>query len=179
MKILRWSALLLAALAFTAGADACIKALTLPEMVEKADTAVLGEITHVRSVMRHVEGEGNFIYTLVSVEGQDLYTGQARTIETAFLGGNYQGESMLVTSMPSPSEYKVGNEVVVFSAPVGDWHTEIERSMYAAMGGIFRVHNGVVFGKGEGFAVERNQRVETLTEGIQNALVAKQQGGRR
>ena len=176
MKTLRFPALLLAAAALTAGADACIKALTLDEMVAKTDAAVVGEVTSVRSVKSHVEGHGDFIYTLVTVEGEDLYSGETRSIETAFVGGTYEGESMLVTSMPSPSEYRIGNEVVVFSAPVEDWHPEVGRSLYAAMGGIFRVHNGVVFGKGEGFAVEGNQRVELLRENIQAALVAKRGG---
>jgi hypothetical protein len=178
MRLVRWSALLLAVLALSAGAHACIKALTLTEMVADTDTAVSGEITQVRCVKSHVDGHGDFIYTIVTVEGEDLYTGQARTLDAAFLGGTYQGESMLVTSMPAPAEYAVGNEVIVFSAPVGDWHPEIAHSVYAAMGGIFRVHNGVVFGKGEGFAVERNQRLDTLRDGIQAALAAKQ-GGRK
>ncbi len=161
-------------------AHACIEALDLNRMVQRADTAVHGTITNVRSVAYTPPGDDRLIYTLITVEGEDLYTGEARTLEAAFLGGTWQGESMTVTCMPAPSEYRLGNDVVVFSAPVEGWGPEIDRCVYAAMGGIFRVipsrKGEVVLGKGEGFAIEQNQTLDQLRQGIRVALAAKKQG---
>lgn len=159
-----------ASLALIQAGRACIEELDLPQMVAKTDAAVRGEITGVRTVRYVPQGDDRLIYTLVTVEGTDLYTGQPRTLEAAFLGGTYQGDSMMVTSMPAPDEYRLGNDVVVFSAPVEGWGPEADRCVYAAMGGIFRVMDGrkgeVVLGKGEGFAVENNVLLAELRESI-------------
>jgi hypothetical protein len=145
---------------------ACIEELDLTQMVAKTDAAVCGTITNVRTVRYAPPGDDRLIYTLLTVEGTDLYTGQPRSIEAAFLGGTYQGDSMMVTSMPAPDEYRLGNDVVVFSAPVEGWGPEVDRCVYAAMGGIYRVISGrkgeVVLGKGEGFAVSGNMRLADL-----------------
>ncbi|MFQ5750181.1 MAG: hypothetical protein ACE5H3_12115, partial [Planctomycetota bacterium] len=97
----------------------------------------------------------------------------------AFLGGVYQGESMLVTSMPgNPRLYSPANEVVIFAAPVSDWHPSITHAIYAATGGIYQVvesprHGKVVLGKGEGFAVEHNLPVAELRRSIARILDSK------
>jgi hypothetical protein len=178
MKLARWMAFGLAALLLAGGAQACIEALTLDEMVARVDTCVHGTITQVESVAYTPPGDDRLIYTILTVEGEDLYTGKARTVKAAFLGGHYQGDSMLVTSMPAPGEYRVGNEIVAFSAPIenGDWGPSVDRSLYTSMGGIYPVHKNVVFGKGEGFAIDENRTLTDLREGISRALVAKQNG---
>jgi len=159
-----------ASLALVQVGRACIEELDLPQMVAKTDTAVRGTITDVRTVRFVPPGDDRLIYTLITVEGTDLYTGQPRILEAAFLGGTYQGDSMMVTSMPTPDEYRLGNDVVVFSAPVEGWGPEVDRCVYASMGGIFRVIDGrkgaVVLGKGEGFAVQNNVLIETLRAAI-------------
>lgn len=171
-----WAGTALAGLLAVGSAVACIEALDLNKMVSKTDAAVHGTITAVRTVKYTPPGDDRIIYTLVTVEGEDLYTGKPRTLEAGFVGGTYGDESMMVTSMPAPSEYRVGSKVVVFSAPVAGWGP-IERCVYAAMGGIFREvstrQGGVVLGKGEGFAIERNMGVEELRAGIAAALEAK------
>ncbi len=177
MKSLHWLASLAAGLVLAGGAVACIEALTLDQMVQKTDAAVRGEITDVSSVLYQVSEEDRRIYTVVTVEGTDLYTGEARTIEAAFLGGTYGGETMNVTCMPNPADYRLGNEVVLFSAPVEGWGPEIDRCVYAAMGGIFREvatpKGAVLLGKGEGTAIEKNTRLSDLQAGIQQALAKK------
>ena len=180
MKTLRWLAAFALLLGLVRGGDACIEALTLPEMVQKTDTAVLGTITDVHTVRFVPLGENRMIYTVVTIEGEDLYTGEKRTMEAAFLGGVHQGDAMLVTSMPAPSEYRLGNEVLIFSGPVEGWGPDIERCIYSAMGGIFRTvdtHKGlVILGKGEGTAVARNQRLTDLRTGIASALESRPEG---
>lgn len=177
MMSTRWLASLAAGLVLTGGALACIEALTLDQMVEKTDAAVRGEITEVRSVLHQVSEEDRRIYTVLTVEGTDLYTGEARTIEAAFLGGTYGGETMNVTCMPHPADYRLGNQVLVFSAPVEGWGPEVDRCVYAAMGGIFRevaTPKGPVYlGKGEGTAIEKNVRLDQLQADIRQALAKK------
>jgi hypothetical protein len=166
-----------ACLALVPVGRACIEELDLAKMVAKTDAAVRGTITDVRTVRYTPPGDDRLIFTVLTVEGTDLYTGQARTIEAAFLGGVHQGDSMMVTSMPAPSEYRLGNQVLLFSAPVEGWGPEVDRCVYAAMGGIFREvaakQGAVVLGKGEGFAVERNVRLADLQTAIAREAGAK------
>lgn len=177
MRKTLWLASALTGAVLAGGAYACIEALDLNKMVARTDVAVRGTITSVRSVQYTPPGDDRQIYTLIRVEGEDLYTGQPQTVEAAFLGGTHRGESWLVTSMPAPSEYRVGNKVVAFTAPVSDWGPEIQRCLYASYGGIFReiaTRGGpVVLGKGEGFAIEGNMRIEELRAGIAAALELK------
>ncbi len=180
MKSLRWLAAVPLFLFLARGSDACVEALTLSQMVQKTDAAVLGTITDVHSVLFVPDGEGRMIYTVVTIQGEDLYTGLPRTIDAAFVGGTHKGESMLVTSMPAPSEYRIGNEVLIFSGKVEGWGPEIDRCVYASMGGIFRTVDTrkglVLLGKGKGTAVERNIRLSDLRTGIVSALQSKSAG---
>jgi len=167
-----------AALLLAGGAWACIEALTLEQMVAKTDMAVEGTVTGVRTTAYTPPGDHELIYTILTIEGEDLYSGKPTTLEAAFLGGVYKGRNGNVTSMPHPSEYAVGSHVVVFSAPVQGWGPEIGRCVYAAMGGIFREiptpRGPVIQGKGEGFAIDRNVPLAELRDRIARALAAKE-----
>lgn len=163
-----------ASLALVQVGRACIEELDLAKMVAKTDAAVRGTITDVRTVRYTPPGDDRAIYTILTVEGTDIYTGLARTIHAAFLGGTYKGDSMMVTSMPAPSEYRLGSQVLVFSAPVEGWGPEIDRCVYASMGGIFREISSkqgpVYLGKGEGFALSSNVRLTDLQVAVANEL---------
>ncbi|TAH36967.1 MAG: hypothetical protein EYC70_08260 [Planctomycetota bacterium] len=158
-------------------AYACIEALDLNKMVAKTDVAVRGTITGVRTVKYTPPGDERMIYTLVTVEGEDLYNGQPRTLEAGFVGGSFGGDSMIVTSMPAPADYRVGSKVVLFSAPVEGWGPEVSRCVYASYGGVFKevsTKNGpVILGKGEGFAIDKNTSLVDLRAGIATALELK------
>jgi hypothetical protein len=166
MKTLRWLLVAAMTVLLVQVGSACIEELDLAEMISKTDSAVQGTITDVRTVRFVPEGDDRLIYTILTIEGEDLYTGQAVTVESAFLGGTFEDDSMMVTSMPAPSEYRLGNNVVVFRGAVEGWGPEIDHAVYAAMGGIYRTVDTkkglVVLGKGEGFAVESNTRVSAL-----------------
>lgn len=148
------------------GGNACIEELDLAGMVSKTDSAIQGTITDVRTVRFVPEGDDRLIFTILTVEGTDLYTGNAVTAEAAFLGGTFEGDSMTVTSMPAPSEYRLGNEVVVFRGQVEGWGPEIDHCVYASFGGLFRTidtkNGNIILGKGEGTAIESNTRVADL-----------------
>jgi len=170
MKTLRWLLAAASTLLLVQGGSACIEELDLGQMISRTDSAVHGTITDVRTTAFTPEDEVQLIYTILTIQGEDLYTGQQTTVEAAFLGGTYQGESMTVTSMPAPADYRLGNDVVVFRGAVEGWGPEIDHCVYASMGGIFRTVNTkkgvVVLGKGEGFAVDGNVRVSALKTSI-------------
>ncbi len=194
MKTHRWLVLGLIAALLAGAASACIEALTLPKMLSRIQVrgpvipgvprgdVVEGKVTGVRSVRINPTGMDfdDRIYTVVEVTGTSLLTGRPVRQEAAFLGGVFQGESMLVTSMPgNPRLYSPGNEVVIFAAPVNDWHPSITHAIYAATGGIYQVvgtprHGKVVLGKGEGFAVDRNLPVSELRQSIARILHSKE-----
>jgi len=177
MRTIRWLLGAATALLLVQVGSACIEELDLGKMVSKTDHAIHGTITDVHSVSFTPEGDDRLIYTVLTIQGEDLYTGEQVTREAAFLGGTYQGDSMTVTSMPAPTEYRLGNDVVVFSGPVQGWGPEIDHCVYASMGGIFRTvdtkKGTVVLGKGEGFAVEGNLTVAKLQQQITHELVAQ------
>lgn len=170
MKLLRWLTATAALLLLVQGGNACIEELDLKMMVSKTDVSVHGTITNVRTVKFTPVNDDRLIYTILTIEGTNLYDNSPLTVDAAFLGGTFEGESMMVTSMPAPSEYRLGNDVVVFSGKVEGWGPEVDRCVYASMGGIFRTvdsRNGkVVLGKGKGFAVENNQLISGLISNI-------------
>lgn len=178
MRTTRWLLGAATALLLVQVGSACIEELDLGKMVSKTDYAVQGSITDVHSVQFTPQGEEDpIIYTVVTVEGEDLYSGQQVTREAAFVGGSFEGRTMTVTSMPAPSEYRLGNDVVLFSGPVEGWGPEIDHCVYASMGGIFRTvdtkKGDVVLGKGEGFAIDQNLLVSDLKQQISNELIAQ------
>lgn len=174
MKTLRWLLAAASVLLLVQVGSACIEELNLSTMVTKTDSAVHGTITEVRTVRFVPEGDDRLIFTILTIEGEDLYTGQPVTTEAAFLGGTFEGDSMMIPSMPAPADYRLGNDVVVFRGLVEGWGPEIDHCVYAAMGGIFRTvdtrKGTVVLGKGEGFAVANNIRISSLKADISRRL---------
>jgi len=172
MKTLRWLLAAASMLLLVQAGSACIEELDLAQMISRTDSAVQGTITDVRTTAYTPADGVQLIYTILTVEGEDLYTGQSTSVEAAFLGGTYKGESMTVTSMPAPADYRLGNDVVIFRGAVEGWGPEIDHCVYASMGGIFRTIDTkkglVVLGKGEGFAVDGNVRVSALKKSIRN-----------
>ena len=91
-RALRLGGLALGAAAFlavgTLGAFAQIEALTLQQMVQKTDGAVVGEVVD-RSVVRvdhPVDGPGLY-FTTITIRGKSLYTDQVITVPITFAGG--------------------------------------------------------------------------------------------
>ena len=133
MKIPHLAASAAVALLVASGAAACIEALDLNEMVARTDACVRGTVTEVHSVRTSLDGDpisDARICTVVTVEGEDLYTGQNARYEMSFLGGTYEGETQVVTSMPAASDYRVGNSEIAFTAPIEGWGRG-ERVLYA------------------------------------------------
>ena len=151
----------------------CIEPLSLKQMVVRTDCAILGTVVDVRCVEVDTGESKPYIATLVTVDGENLYTGEALTMEAGFLGGSYGGRTILVTSMPAIGDYRIGNEVLMFTSPTDRVGPNMHHWVMASMGGLFRVHRSVVFGKGRGFAIDRNIHMAELRSQIDRAVREK------
>lgn len=146
-------------IATAVAASASVISLTLREMLERADSAVLGRVTN-RAIWHgtHPAFPDGIDYTTITVEGEDLVQGKTLKRDITYLGS----DAMPVSEMPASNETKVGTRALFFSKAVGsEWGGRSGlNSLIAAQNGVFRVEAGpkgeVVLGKGEGAAIESN-----------------------
>jgi len=176
---------LLALLLVGALAPAQIERLTLQQMVEKADGAVRGEVLgrEVRRVAHpHPEG-GSLYFTTLMVRGTSLVDGSAQTVNVSYPGGFLEGgEGVWNSEAPTDAETAVGKDVVVFykwSADMGGGFAS--NALYASHGGVYGVFaarrgGAIVQGRGDGYAVTKNVRVEDLAQQVAALAKQKQQG---
>jgi hypothetical protein len=183
MKLPRLLGSLAATAALVGTAVACIQALDLNTMVDKTDACIRGTVTAVHTGFATVnDTDQPRVFTYITVEGENLYTGKPETMEMAFMGGTHEGVTMNFTTMPAAADYRIGNKVVAFSAPIDSWGS-VDRILYAGYGGLYREiatkNGGVVLGRGKDFAIENNIKVADLKVNINQALKAKQAEGQR
>jgi hypothetical protein len=179
MKLARLFTAACAAIALIGTTFACIEAMDLNKMVSKTDMAVRGTITQVRSDRSFMDGsDWPRIFTYLTIEGEDLYTGKQTSVEMAFMGGTHEGVTEVCSTMPAAADYRIGNKVVAFSSTTQGWG-EVERVLYAGYGGIYREvstkKGAVVLGRGKDFAIESNTLIHDLKAGIAKAIKAKTQ----
>lgn len=179
MKLARLLTAACATIALIGTTVACIEAMDLNKMVSKTDMAVRGTITEVRSDRSFMDGsDWPRIFTYLTIEGEDLYTGKPTTVEMAFMGGTHNGVTEVCSTMPAAADYRVGNKIVAFSGKVEGWG-EVDRVLWAGYGGIYREvstqKGDVVLGRGKDFAIESNITINDLKAGIAKAVEAKQQ----
>lgn len=177
MKLSRILASFAAVIALVGTTVACIEALDLNKMVSKTDACIRGTVTNVHTGLSVVNDTTEpRIFTFVTIEGENLYTGKTETMEMAFMGGTHQGVTQTFTTMPAAADYRVGNKVVAFSSKVEGWGT-VDRCLYAGYGGIYREistpKGDVVLGRGADFAIEHNIKLSDLKVNISKALEAK------
>ncbi|MBC8403839.1 MAG: hypothetical protein H8E15_01330 [Planctomycetes bacterium] len=179
MKLSRLLVSFAAVVALVGTTVACIEALDLNKMVSKTDACIRGTVTSVHTGTATVNDTTEpRIFTFVTIEGENLYTGKPETMEMAFMGGTHQGVSQTFTTMPAAADYRVGNKVVAFSSKVEGWGT-VDRCLFAGYGGIYREiatpKGDVVLGRGQDFAIEKNMKISDLKVGISKAIEAKKE----
>lgn len=182
MKLARLLTAATATIALVGTTLACIEAMDLNKMVSKTDMAVRGTITEVRTERSFMDNsDWPRIFTYLTIEGEDLYTGKPTSVEMAFMGGTHNGVTEVCSTMPAAADYRVGNKVVAFSGKVHGWG-KVERVLWAGYGGIYREvdtrQGAVVLGRGEDFAIESNITINELKAGIAKAVEAKQEAKR-
>lgn len=173
----RFPSTLLAGLALAGVATlaiAQIERLDLPQMVQKADGAIYGTITH-REVVRfdhEIDGPDLF-YTHITVQGRDLATNEDRTVVVTFHGGFLNERVGVYNSEAPPADATLlGKRVVAFYAYTDNMGGDLAaNALYASHGGLYQTvttRDGkiVVLGQGEGYAIDQNVTLGELQEQI-------------
>jgi len=146
-----------------------IESLTLEQMVQKTDSAIVGKIvaSKVFRVDHPVDGPQLF-FTTLTIEGRDLAVGGGNTVQVTFPGGFIDEEEGVWNSeAPTADEIKIGNEVVAFYGWIDNMGGDVAaNALWASHGGLYRVANSrrgkVVLGKGQGYAVSSNMDLREL-----------------
>lgn len=97
-------------------ASAAMVQFTLAELVEHATLVIAGTVEGVESYPPDAAG---IIYSEAEVRISDTVVGatEAERVTVRYMGGEYGGLAFAVTVEPT---FEVGEEVVLFLAPVGD-----------------------------------------------------------
>jgi hypothetical protein len=150
-----------------------IKALTLDEMVLTADQAVSGQIVSSRVFRVDSKQAGSELYyTTLTIQGAGLYDSRPLSVDVTFRGGFINAtEGVFNSEAPAADDVKVGRHVVAFYRWSDDMGGSVPgNTLVAAHGGLYRVVEGprgaTVLGRGEGYAVRANLRVEQLRSGV-------------
>jgi hypothetical protein len=110
VNIVRFSVLFLIVLAPIVHAT-IVRPPEFDQLVLLSDCVVRGTVTDVRSEWRG-DGENRAIHTIVSVRVAECLVGDATdTIELVLLGGEIDGESLIVTGQP---RFQIGDEDILF-----------------------------------------------------------------
>ena len=146
-----------------------IERLDLTTMLQKADDAVFGTITHSEVIrIDHPVDGPELYYTHITIEGRSLSTGEAVTKVVTFHGGFIDDENGVYNSeSPSADDVKLGSDVVAFYSWMDNMGGDLgANAMYAGHGGVYRTVKGrkgtVVLGRGEGYAVSKNIKLSDL-----------------
>ena len=173
-------ALLLSA-AIAPFATAQVRALTLSEMVEVADQGVFGQILSKRVQRLDALDGRTLYYTTLVVEGRQLADGTPVRVEVAFPGGFInEEEGYWHSESPSADETRVGSEIIAFYKWSPGMGGALDANwLYANHGGLFRTVAGpadhVVLGRGEGYAIAKNIRLNDLDQSVAKIRVEQAQ----
>lgn len=172
----------LAVVALAALGTAQILRLDLSQMIARTTDTVRGKIAarHVIRIDHPVDGP-ELYFTTLTIEGRSLETGKPLTVDVSFAGGFVDEEHGSFNSeAPSADDTRVGNDVVCFfqkNANLGGgfacneiltWHGGLYRTFE-------RKGDTIVQGRGEGYAVPANVRLEELTKQIATLAKSKEQ----
>jgi hypothetical protein len=168
--------------------QAQIKRLSLEEMTTLTDNAIIGTVI-ARRVEDHSSERHGFgiYYTVLTIQGESLYTGRKTTVEVVKRGGwldKGRGIGSWDSEAPSDEETALGKRIVAYYF----WNEDIgagkgANMLYASHGSMFRTVEGptgtVVMGRGTGYAISKNMSLKSLekaTAAILEANEAKQTG---
>ena len=170
MKVTTSKALLpLAGLLLALPGGAQIERLSLDQMVARADHGVVGHITQ-REVFRvdHPVDGPELYFTRLTIEGTSAYGDQPLAVQVLYHGGFIDRENGVHNSeAPSADDVRLGNRVLAFYKATDNMGGDVAgNALFAAHGGIYRVVEGrqgaVVLGRGEGYAIRDNVRLNEL-----------------
>jgi hypothetical protein len=124
--------------------------------------------------------DGSELYfTTLTIQGRTLDGGQPITVDVSYRGGFVsETEGVFNSEAPSADDVKLGRRVVAFYRWTDDMGGGVAaNALMAAHGGIYRVVEGsrgaAVLGRGEGYAVRANVRLEQLASAVQTLSASK------
>ena len=166
-----------AALLLAAIGGAQIERLTLEQMVERTDNAVIAEISG-RTVFRvdHPLDGPELYFTTLTLEGESLSDGTPITVDVTYPGGFVsETEGVHNSEAPSADDVELGNVVVAFYAWSDNLGGDVAaNALYASHGGLYRTVDGpagsVVLGRGAGYAIENNKSLESLRTAVRSVV---------
>ena len=167
----------IAGLALSQAGVAQIERLTLPEIVERSDNAVVAEVVHRRVFRVDHPADGSELYfTTLTLAGTSLADGTPITVDVTYPGGFLEGERGVHNSeAPSADDVALGNVVVAFYR----WSNNLgggvaANALYAAHGGLYRTVEGptgtVVLGRGDGYALGPNRSLAHLETAVRSLV---------
>lgn len=153
--------------------QAQIERLSLDQMVQKTDDALYAEIIS-KEVIRidHPTDGPELYFTHITLAGKSLVNGKETTVVVTFPGGFIDDKDGVWNSeAPSADDTKIGNKVVAFYKHLDNAGGDLECNfLYASHGGLFRTVDSpagaVVMGRGEGYAIQNNTRLDELSTAI-------------
>jgi hypothetical protein len=171
-------AALAGALATTAWAQ--IKSFTLDEMVETADSAIYGQIIDSEVFRVDDATDGSDLYfTRLTIEGQSMADATALTAQVVYHGGFIdETHGVFNSEAPAADDVRVGKRVVAFYKWADDMGGGVgANALVAAHGGLYRTVEGprgaAVLGRGEGYAINANVRVDQIEVALRDLYGAK------
>lgn len=156
----------LAALSLTAAGTiglAQIERLSLDQMVQRTDGAIVGTIVQAKvfRVDHPIDGP-ELYFTTLAIQGQSLATGQPLEVQVTFPGGFInENEGVWNSEAPTADEIRQGNKVVAFYGWIDNMGGDVAgNALWASHGGLYQVAKSgsreIVLGKGQGYAVASN-----------------------
>lgn len=167
----------LALAAASALGTAQIERLTLQEIVQKTDNALVGEIVDqkVFRVDHPVDGP-ELYFTTLTLAGSSLVDGRNMTVQVTYPGGFINAEEGVYNSeAPSADDVRLGNTVVAFYRWQDNMGGDVSgNGLYAMHGGLYRTVEGpqglVVLGRGEGYALDTNRKLADLDSAVKSIV---------
>jgi hypothetical protein len=157
-----------------------IQRLTLSDMVQQTDGAIVGTIaaSKVFRVDHPIDGP-ELYFTTLTISGRSLVDQSELAVDVTFPGGFITpDEGVWNSEAPSAEETRLGNRVVAFYKWLDNMGGDVAgNALYASHGGLYQVVQGrgaqVVLGKGDGYAVSANVALEALDSEIAKLAQAK------
>lgn len=170
-------ALAAAATASSQEALAQIEHLDLQRMMRRCDDVVHGRIVARQTFFVDEPGGPGLFFTTLTLEGFSLKDGVRIQVDVNLPGGFIDKQTGVHNSeAPGADDTALGSPVVVFYKWLDDMGGGVGGNVvYAAKGGLYRTVEGpigpIALGRGEGFAVTNNTRVDLLKSAVRRLRV--------
>ena len=166
MRVTSLVVALVATLALALPTPASIQAMDLGQLMTATSKTIHGTIT-AREVVKLAHPWPDAVYTQLTITGENARTGEREQVKVLFHGSHDARDQYTISEMPTLQDTRVGSEVIAFYSPRKDMEG---RHLLSNLGGVFRVERAfgqpVVLGKGQGFAFEKNEKLQVARDRI-------------